>query len=98
MFCSLLLVLMILGCAVNQGRETFTLSAAAAARAAEGMPNCSKSYSSVAFTNRDHAEIKVAKEGCQLHLYPCGTCERKDGPGAILIQDDCSQSCQKCGN
>ncbi len=44
-------------------------------------------------------ELRLAKSGCELHLYPCGTCTTYGGSvGAILIREDCSQSCEKCGN
>lgn len=50
-------------------------------------------------TNNKNKELRIAKSGCQLHLYPCGTCSKSGGsPGSILIREDCSQTCEKCGN
>lgn len=49
--------------------------------------------------NLESKELRIAKSGCELHLYPCGTCTTYGGSvGAILIREDCSQSCEKCGN
>jgi hypothetical protein len=48
--------------------------------------------------NPHSKELRLVKSGCQLHLYPCGTCSVGGGPGSILIREDCSQSCEKCGN
>jgi hypothetical protein len=49
--------------------------------------------------NNESEELRIAQSGCQLHLYPCGTCSTSSGsPGSILIREDCSQTCEKCGN
>jgi hypothetical protein len=99
----LLLALMTVSCSVNPlqeslsrvlSEETLVLAPAGDTRTVK----CNKNPVNIIGATPNGKEVIVAKSGCQLHLYPCGTCSRRDGPGAILIQDDCSQSCQKCGN
>jgi endonuclease YncB( thermonuclease family) len=97
----LLLAFMAVSCSVNPLQESLSPILSDETLATVGDADtiqCNKNPQNIIGATLHGKEIIMAKSGCQLHLYPCGTCSRKDGPGAILIQDDCSQSCQKCGN
>src|SRR2546428_303401 len=103
LFGSLLLALMTVSCSVSpmQGPRPLetVLSDETFSTVRETTPStCRKNLVNVNGTTPKSEVVMMAKEGCQLHLYPCGTCSVGGGPGAILVREDCSQSCEKCGN